>query len=151
MKKIIIFLVLIIGWLTLSAESPILNKENKEKEHVVLRGKLIFKQKDLTPIRFLLEDKLNGYYRLTFFEENITKDSTFLKEKGIIINNILKKRIYKKSSYSIGNKKDVNYLLIDFSNIELRDKKRLKIIFLGIKVIYELEKKMGCSIYARLE
>lgn len=151
MKKIIILLVLIIVWLTLSAESSTLKKEKGEKEHVVLKGKLIFEQKNLNSIRFVMEDKLNGNYRLTLFEEKITKDSAFLVEKGTIVKNIFQKRIYKLSSYSIKKEKSINYLLIDFSNKELRNKKRLKIIILGIKIIYELEKEMGCDIYAHLE
>jgi len=147
MKKIILFLVLILGWLTLFASSS-----EKEKEHVVLRGKLIFKEKYLPIMKFELIDKLGGYYSLIIFQETKINDSKFLIEKSLIVKSILKERIYSKlDSYSIKNEKNIDYLSFYFSNIELKSVSRFRILLIGIDTIYELEKKLGCHIYARLE
>ena len=74
---------LAIGLLALSGSSS--KKDKGEKEHIVLKGKIIFKVKNLNQIKFILEDKLGGCYRLTLFEEKRTNDSDFLKEKGTMV------------------------------------------------------------------
>ena len=151
MRKVIILLMLIINCLTLYSSSYLIGKK-KEKDHVVLRGKFIFKEKGVFPIKFYLEDKMGGNYQLVIFEDEPTRDSSFLIKKGIIVKNIIKQKIWSKlDSLYLKKEKNINYLLIPFSNEELSDQNHLQIIFLGIKIIYELEKEMGCSIYAHLE
>jgi len=141
-----------INSLTLAGTLPV-KKEKVEKEHVVLRGKLVFKEKGLSPIKFYLEDKLGGNYQLVMFEDKpVSKDGSFLIEKGIIVKDILKQRIWSKlDSLHIKKEKDINYLLISFSNEELENQNHFQIIFLGLKTIFELEKNINGSIYAKLE
>lgn len=122
-------------------------KDNKrEKEHVVLKGRIIFKEKNLNKIKFILEDKLGGQYRLTLFEEIKTDNSDFLKEKGSIVEIIFKKRIYSKLNSFI-NERDVNYFQMNFLNEEVKEKNYAEIIILAFKTIHDIEENMDCSIY----
>jgi hypothetical protein len=144
MKKIILFIMLTIGLLALSGSSS--KKDKGEKEHIVLKGRIIFKVKNLNQIKFILEDKLGGCYRLTLFEEKITNDSDFLKEKGTMVEIIFKRRIYSKSDSSF-NEKDSNSFQLNFLNLELKENNYAKIVIIALKTIHEIEKNMDCSIY----
>lgn len=144
MKKIILFLMLAISLLALSESSS--KKEKREKEHIVLKGRIIFKVKNLNQIKFILEDKLGGCYRLTLFEEKITNDSDFLKEKGAVVEVIFKRRIYSKSD-SFFIEKDINSFQLNFLNSELKKMNYAKMVIIALKTIHEIEKNMDCSIY----
>lgn len=145
MKKILLFLTLVICSLSFVWSSPS-RKDKKEKEHVVLKGKIIFKVKNLNQIKFTLEDRLNGKFRLTLFEETKTDNSDFLREKASIVEIIFKKRIYSKL-YSSFNEKDIIYFQMNFLNAEVKEKNYAEIVLLALKTIHEIEKNMDCSIY----
>lgn len=145
----IFLLIILLTPLTLQGSLGAKEGTNK-KEHVVLRG--IIKSKSGDNIKFNLKDKLNGNYQLIIFENEPTKDSHFIIKKGTIIKDILKEKIWSKiDTMHLKKENDITYLSIFFSNEELMDHNHLQILFLGVKTIFELEKRADVSISAKLE
>ena len=124
-------------------------KDKKEKEHIVLEGRLVFKQKKSNQLIFVLEDKLGGYYRLTIFEKKITKDSVFLIENGGIVREIFKKRIYSNSNSCYIKEKNTNCFQINFSNSDVKHLNYSQLFFLALKIINEIENEIDCVIYPK--
>ena len=97
-----------INSLTLAGTLPV-KKEKVEKEHVVLTGKMTSIEGQ---INFYLEDKLGGNYKLVL----MNNDSSILIKNGIVLKEILKKRVWSKINYSyLKRENDIYYLIIPFS------------------------------------
>ncbi len=141
MKKVLLFLMLIISSLALAGSLP------AKKEKVVLTGKMIFKYGKYTPIKFYMKDIGKGNYSLVLYQEN-KGDADFLIKSGVIINNILKERIDSTiCTNQLRIEKDTNFLFINFSNKEVEDMNKIEIFFLGFKLVSKIEKNLNCEIY----
>lgn len=136
MRKILLFIVLILGWLILTGGSPvkkrIIDPTNKD---VFIGGKLSFKGSSDT-IKFWVEgDK--GKYSLLFFQEG--KDTTYdnLTQNAAIVEKIFRKEIRSSLRWLVVDKDSTSYFIIDFSNKEFKGKEFND----GIRLVKKIEKE----------
>jgi len=143
-KKILLFLVLILGGLILTGGSPVKKREcvDPNNKDIFIRGKLTFKDKKMPVVRFWIEGEKENY-SLIIFEENSTTINERLKTTSDSVSVVFKERI---SSFLLRNtfngvKRD--FIVIDFNNKKIEEKRLRELIPLGYQIVREIQEKTG--------
>lgn len=142
MKKIISFLVLIMGWLILTGYSPekrVLDPKNKD---IFIKGKLTFKNKDIPAVKFWVEGDA-GYYSVIIYQEN---GSEKVNEATMIVSEIFEKEISSSIDCYVFKYNKIDYSIIDFDNKKTKGLKGLRLLPLGLRTVREIEKHTGGKI-----
>lgn len=136
-------MVLILGGLILIGSSPIKKRAiNPHNKDVFVRGKLLFKNKDLAPIKFWIQGD-DGYYSLIIFEENGTTVSKQLKNVSDSVNIVFKDSISSFNTNTVFEAEKRSYVVIDFNNKRIEDKKLRELISFGYRVVKKLQETTG--------
>lgn len=135
-KKILLFIVLILGGLILTGGSPVkkrvIDPTNKD---VFIVGELSFKGSSDT-IKFWVEgDK--GKYSLLFFQEGKDTTYTHLTRNTAIVERVFRKEIRSSIRWTILEKDKTSFFIIDFTNKEFKGKEFND----GIKLVKKIEKE----------
>lgn len=142
MKKIIVFLVLILLGLILTGYSPekrVIDPKNKD---VFIKGKLTFKNKDIPAVKFWVEGDA-GYYSVIIYEENGSEKVT---EATMVVSEIFQKEISSSVNYYVFNYNKIDYSIIDFDNKKTKGLRGLRLLPLGLRIVKNVEKHTGGKI-----
>jgi len=145
-KRLLLFIVLILGGLILTGGSPVKRVIDPGNKDIFIRGRLIFKNKDLVPIKFWIQGN-DGCYSLIIFEENGTVVSKQLKNISDSVNNVFKDSISSFNTNTIFCGEKRYYVVIDFNNKRIENKRLRETIPFGYRVVKKLQETTGGKIY----